>query len=325
MSGNVVVIGAVWNDTAALNSGSAYVYYLSSSVPFRPVLTIPNPSADEQDYFGNGIAIDGPRLAVAAESDDTAAYDSGIVHVFDLSRSLASTPVLSITHPAPKSGDIFGSSVALAGSVLVVGALRDDTGTEEAGAAYVYDLAGSSPRVPILTLTNPTPGFVDYFGKVAAFGRRILVSASLDDTLGENAGIAYVYDLDSATPAIPVTTLSSPRPAAKDVFGVSLGFDGVRAIIGAAQSIPFQEGAGAAYIFGQPILSVARSDAGIANVSWIPTNAADFTLQFADSLPATNWSDYPTQTNPLRAEATNRFQLFRLIDRTLSRKPQTLR
>ena len=75
---------------------------------------------------------------------------------------------------------IFGYSVAISGTRVVVGANGDDTGASDAGSAYVYDLSGGTPTVPVATLNNPGPAASDYFGNsVAISGTRVVVGASL--------------------------------------------------------------------------------------------------------------------------------------------------
>jgi hypothetical protein len=46
-----------------------------------------------------------------------------------------------LANPTPKTGDGFGSAVAISGTRVIVGAPGDDTGATDSGSAYVYDLA----------------------------------------------------------------------------------------------------------------------------------------------------------------------------------------
>ena len=45
-------------------------------------------------------------------------------------------------------------------------------------------------------------------------------------------GRAYVYDLSSATPTVPVLTLNNPTPLREDQFGISVGISGTLVVIG---------------------------------------------------------------------------------------------
>jgi len=106
-----------------------------------------------------------------------------------------------------------------------------------AGSAYVYDLTSATPTVPVVTLTNPSPAAGDYFGQtVAISGTFAVVGAWLDDTGAANAGSAYVYNLASATPAVPVATLANPNATTNDNFGYSVAISGSRVVVGAVNA-----------------------------------------------------------------------------------------
>ena len=66
---------------------------------------------------------------------------------------------------------------------MVVGAYQDDTGQNNSGSAYVYDLSSDTPTVPIVTLNNPDPAVGDWFGtSVAISGTRVAIGACGDET-----------------------------------------------------------------------------------------------------------------------------------------------
>jgi hypothetical protein len=125
--------------------------------------------------------------------------------------------LLTITNPTPGVGDNFGNSVAAVGTDRVlIGARGDDTGGNNAGAAYLFSTSG-----PLLTtFTNPTPAADDSFGcSVAAVGSdRVLIGAYVDDTGATNAGAAYLF----STNGVLLTTFTNPTPAFFDDFGYSV-------------------------------------------------------------------------------------------------------
>ena len=59
----------------------------------------------------------------------------------------------------------------MSGTTLVVGTPHDDTVMVEAGSAYVFDLAGATPDVPVLTLGNPVVNQGDSLVHVAVLKR----------------------------------------------------------------------------------------------------------------------------------------------------------
>ena len=214
ISGSRVVGGADRDDTGEIEAGSASVYVLSSGTPTVPVATLNNPGPTAGDYFGWSVAISGTRVVVGAREDDTGASAAGSAYVYNLSSGTPTVPVATLNNPGPAVQDYFGFSVAISGTRVVVGAREDDTGTGDAGSAYVYDLSSGTPTVPVAMLNNPGPAVSDNFGwSVAISGTRVVVGAYRDDTGASDAGSAYVYDLSSATPTVPMATLNNPGPA----------------------------------------------------------------------------------------------------------------
>ncbi len=255
ISGTRVVVGAFGDDTGANNTGSVYVYDLSSGTPTVPVATLNNPSPEAFDRFGNSIAIAGTRLVVGALGDSTGASAAGSAYMYDLGSGTPAVPAVTLNNPAPATSDGFGYSVAISGTRVVVGAYRDDMGATDAGSAYVYDLGSGTPTVPVVTLNNPGPATGDLFGNsVAISGTRVVVGAVFDDTGATNAGIAYIYELSSGTPAVPVSTLNNPGPTLGDNFGYSVAIDGITVVVGTPSDDSVMPDTGSAYVFGPNLL-----------------------------------------------------------------------
>ncbi len=250
ISGARVAVGAYGDDAGATDSGSAYVYDLGSAAPTVPVLILHNPEPAAGDYFGSGISISGSRLVVAATGDDTGASSAGSVYAYDLGSAVPAVPIAKLPNPHPVANDSFGNAVKISGTRVVVGNIWDDTGATNAGSAYVFDLAASTPAVPVLVLPNPNPSESDYFGgAVAISGARVVVGAYLNDAGALNDGSAYVYDLDSAAPAVPVVILNNPGPGRGDLFGLSVAISGARVAVGVPYDDAGATDAGGAYVY----------------------------------------------------------------------------
>jgi hypothetical protein len=268
ISGNRVVIGAVRDDTNAPNTGSAYVYDLGSGSPSEPALILNNPNPAAGDNFGHSVSIDGPLVAVGVpQKDDTernpSVSDAGCVYIYDLTSGTPTTPVRTLPHPFPTAADKFGTSVAISGTRLVVGAPHENTGASAAGRAYVYDLAPGAPTGPVATLNNPSPTANENFGfSVAISGNRVVVGAFKDDAGALDTGTAYVFQL--GTSAVLSATLNNPNPGANDAFGSSVAISGHRVIVGAVTDDAGAGDAGGAYVYD---LSSATPTTPIAPLS----------------------------------------------------------
>ena len=372
VDGQTVVVGAYGDDTGADAAGIAYVYDLVSHTPTVPVVTLTNPSPAQADVLGLAVAVSGTHVVVGVERDDTGAGDAGAAYVYDIVGLTPSVPIATLTNPSPAVSDRFGSAVAISGSLVIIGAYQDDTGTNNAGGAYVYDLASPTPVLPIVTLTNANPATNDFFGwAVAISGTRVVIGAYGDDTGAPDAGIVYVHDLASPTPTLPVATLTNPSPAALDYFGSSVAISGTRIVVGAVQddvgatntgsaylydlasltpTVPVAmltnpdpalneyfgaavaiSGAtivigtpnednpvpdrGAAYVFGlRPSLNIHPVASGLAVLSWTPTNSPGFVLQYTDSFAPVDWINAPSGTsNPVVLPVVNGSRFYRLV------------
>lgn len=249
IAGNVVVVGSALDSAAATQSGTVFVFDLSSASPTVPILTLLNPAPADYDQFGASVAIDGQYIVVGAFQDDAAGFDSGTAYVYDLTSKTPSLPIVTIGNPG--SGvDGFGVSVAISGNLIMAGAYADDTGAADAGSAYVFDLSAPTPASPVLVINNPTPETPDLFGgAVSLSGTKAVVGARLDNTGAPNAGSAYVYDLASATPAVPIVTLNNPSPFLGASFGASVAITGDRVTVGAYGDNFGAPAAGKAYVF----------------------------------------------------------------------------
>jgi hypothetical protein len=149
---------------------------------------------------------------------------------------------LTIPNPTPATFDSFGNAVAAVGSDrLLIGASGDDTGTTNAGAAYLFTTSGTL----LVTFTNPVPVLNGGFGAaVAALGNdRVVVGASGN---AGGAGAAYLLRTNGTL----LATFNNPSPTADDSFGSTLAVLGNdRVVIGAPLDDTNFLNCGVAYLF----------------------------------------------------------------------------
>jgi len=96
--------------------------------------------AEEGDRFGWSVAVSGDIAVVGAHAEGAGGDEAGAAYVF--SRNQGGTDnwgeVEKFTASDTEAGDFFGFSVAVSGEVAVVGAVAEDAGGLNAGAAYVF-------------------------------------------------------------------------------------------------------------------------------------------------------------------------------------------
>ncbi|HSH37696.1 MAG TPA: Ig-like domain repeat protein, partial [Chthoniobacterales bacterium] len=246
ISSNRVAVGARFDDAGANDAGSVYLYDLSSATAVVRSSALNNPEPAASDHFGYSVAISDTGMVVGVPRDDTGATDAGSAYAYDFRSATRTT----LNNPGPAAGDQFGSSVAISGLRAVVGAPLDDTGANNSGSAYVYDVSGGKPAVPVATLNNPGPAATDEFGfSVAISGTRVVVGAHFDDAGATDAGSGYVYDLSSGTPTVPLATLNNPGLESGDFFGISVAVSGTRVVVGARSDDTGAVNAGSVYVY----------------------------------------------------------------------------
>ncbi len=210
ISGDIVVIGAYYDDDSASESGSVYIYDLShgtgSAADVRASQIKLTPSDGVTNgLFGETISISGDTLAIGAHGDDDRGLYSGSVYIYSLSNTSSTSAIQAtqkkITASDGESVDCFGCFVDVSGNMLVAGAYGDDDLGSGSGAAYVYNLAnGSGSASDIMAseikLTASDGGTNDSYGmKVGISGNHVVVGAYQDKPFGTMSGSAYVYNL----------------------------------------------------------------------------------------------------------------------------------
>ncbi|MDN5865712.1 MAG: FG-GAP repeat protein, partial [Gammaproteobacteria bacterium] len=183
-----------------------------------------------QDWFGSSVAISGKTALVGAPNVTVDGYAyRGAVYVFTETGGTW-TQTARLTAGDGVTGDEFGYSVALDGTIAVVGALGvsfDNKGG--AGAAYVFvESGGSWSQVAKLTASDAT--FHARLGQsVAVSGRNALVGAPFANVNGnEGQGAAYVFSLSGG--AWTQTREFSPNGCGG--CGWSVAIDGGTALVG---------------------------------------------------------------------------------------------
>jgi FG-GAP repeat len=195
ISGETVVIGA-FRDAGAAGSfqGSAYVFVLSGGV-WSQQQKLEAADAAAGDQFGFSVAISGETIVVGAVGDAGAAGSSqGSTYVFVRSRGVW-TQQQKLEASDAAAFDVFGSSVAISGKTIVVGAQGDGgaAGIQQ-GSAYVFVRSGGI-WAQQQKLEAADAAALDFFGgSVAISGKTVVASTRDDDGAAGNAqGSAYIF------------------------------------------------------------------------------------------------------------------------------------
>ena len=175
--------------------------------------------------------------------DDSAAVYPIVIDPFIQQAKLTASDALA--------GDKFGSSIAISGSTVVVGAHLDDLGVD-AGSAYAFVRSGST-WTQQQKLTASDAGVSDEFGTSAGVSEdHAVVGSPKDDDAGNcegaDCGSAYLY-LRTGSTWGDVQKITAGDAAAGDEFGTSVAIDGQTAVVGAPFDDDAANSSGSAYVF----------------------------------------------------------------------------
>jgi hypothetical protein len=254
-----LVVGARSDDG---NSGSVYLYTLNSTS---------NTWGDEQkivasdraagDYFGFSVAMSGTgHLVVGAPFDDDKVSDSGSVYLFTLnSTSNTWGDQKKIVASDGASSDWFGRAVAMSGTGhLVVGVRGDDDKGSNAGSVYLYTLNSTSNTWGDEQKIVASDGAEnDEFGLAVAMSGtgHLVVGAPYDDDMGTNAGVVYLYTLNSTSNTWGnEQKIVASDGASSDFFGNAVALSGTgHLVVGAFGDDDMGSVSGSVYAIGEGV------------------------------------------------------------------------
>ena len=253
VDGDTFVVGAHQeNDGSDSGSnGSVYVYvrsYFAWSLQQKIVAS----DGAKDDHFGVSVALLGDTLVVGANQDDDNGAQSGSVYIFVRSGTTWTQQQKIIANDGAMS-DYFGSSLALTGDTLVVGAHRDDDKGIYSGSVYVYSSSLNSASswsfqqklVPDGKLSDH-----DHFGEsIDLAGDILVIGAHGDDDKGLGSGSVYVFVRSGGTWEKKQKLVAEIDGADGDSFGYSVALSSETIVVGAHMDDDKGSESGSVYIF----------------------------------------------------------------------------
>ena len=227
-----------------------------------PPFELQHPDPKSIDLFGSSVALTEQSvngvlrstIVVGAPADNVIYTDCGSVCVFEWNLSskhwdqtaFISPPTIAGEGPELIAYGLFGSSVAISGDYMVIGAKRQSLGVSKQGTAFVFRRHTLSNPAPTILQTNPawgdwvlvqrltalTPLPDEAFGtSVSLSAWNLCVGAPGGST---SAGSASIYDLDNSLGKFVFNSqLFVVSGQAGDQFGASVVLKSSALLIGA--------------------------------------------------------------------------------------------
>lgn len=193
---NYAAVGARYDDnTNGTDAGAVYIFKRENDTWTQDTKLIAD-DGDDGDRFETNYVFD-DRVVVGACRDDDNGDNSGSVYVYRCTGGTWFQEAKLV--PADGAvGDLFGTSVAMVGNLIVVGASSDDDNGTSSGSIYVFRYDGTSwNEMDKITANDGDED--EHFGcciDMSSYSE-ILVGAKYDDDNGQNSGSAYHYWLES--------------------------------------------------------------------------------------------------------------------------------
>jgi hypothetical protein len=260
VSGDTVVVGAYGAGSGGLQRGQAYVFSRNQggTNTWGPVKILSAWDKADYDWFGYSVAVSGDTVVVGAPDANSGGTERGQAYVFSRNQGGTNNWGLVMTLSASDKADYdwFGSSVAVSGDTVVVGAFFADSGGLNNGKAYVFSRNQWGPNnwgeMKILSASDKADN--DQFGySVAVSGDTVVVGAYLANSGGTDRGQAYVFSRNKGGLYNwgQEKILSASDQVGWDYFGYSVAVDGDTIVVGAVRADSGDANRGQAYVFSR--------------------------------------------------------------------------
>lgn len=235
ISGNTAIVGAHRNDDGGFNSGSAYLFDVTTG---NQLAKLTDTEGATGDAFGWSVGISGNMAIVGARADDVDGSNSGSAFLFGVTTG---SQLAKLVASDASAHDNFGRSVGISGNTAIVGANGDD---DDSGSAYLFDVTTSN-ELRKLTASDAESG--DGFGwSVGISGNVAIAGARFDDHAGAESGAAYLFDVTTGSQLMKLTAVDA---VAGDSFGYTVAVSGNMVIVGAFGNDDAGSNSGSAYLF----------------------------------------------------------------------------
>ncbi len=244
--GQIVVIGAIFDNDNGVDSGSVYVFRYNGAEWIEEQKLLASDGA-AGDHFGVYALFEGEVMVIAADGDDDNGSGSGSAYIFRYNGAewIEEQKLLASDGAA---GDLF-REIAISGDVVVIGARLDDDNGSASGSAYVFRYNGVEwVEEQKLLASDGASG--DYFGwSVGVTGDVAVIGAPLESNEhGSRAGSVYVFRYNGAE-WIEEQKLVASDGVGNEDFGRAIAFDGDVLLIGSVFDDDNGFDSGSAFIF----------------------------------------------------------------------------
>ncbi|MCA9495884.1 MAG: FG-GAP repeat protein [Nanoarchaeota archaeon] len=254
ISGDYVVVGAIWEDDPLSENGRAYVFKRNvSDDSFYEVAVLNSSNPLASGRFGESVSISGDYVVIGATWENAPLGNSGRAYVFK--RNITDDnfyEIFQLNSSNAEASGYFGESVSISGDYVVVGATWEDAPLNQSGRAYVFKRNTSDNTFyEISQLNSSKPVEFGAFGtSVSINGDYVLVATPYEDAPLFVSGSVYVFKRNVSDDSFDlVLELNSSNAEVNGYFGNSVSISGDYIVVGAHWEDAPLSNSGRAYVF----------------------------------------------------------------------------
>ena len=243
--GSIVAIGATYNDGTGSTAGHVRVYEWSGSAWVQRGSDIDAEAAGDQSGWSVSLSSDGSIVAIGARYNDGAGSTAGHVRVYEYSGSAWVQKGSDIDGEAASDQSGYSVSLSSDGSIVAVGAIRNDGTGTDAGHVRVYEYSGSSWSQKGGDIDGEAAG--DYCGRsvsLSSDGSILAIGAYLNDGAGSKSGHVRMYEWNGSAWVQKGSDIDGESVDDRSGYSVSLSSDGSIVAIGAIRDDDAGDNAG---------------------------------------------------------------------------------
>ena len=232
--GTMVAIGARYNDGNGNESGHVRVYQNISDVWTQIGTDIDGEAAGDESGMSVSLSSDGNIMAIGAPFNDGTAINAGHVRVYQYISNVWTQIGTDIDGEAPRDRSGWSLSLSSDGSILAIGAYRNDGNGEDSGHVRVYqNQSGVWTQIGTDIDGEAAEDQSGWSVSLSSDGSILAIGANGNDANGGSSGHVRVYQNNSGIWTQLGDDIDGEAALDESGLSVSLSSDGSIVAIGA--------------------------------------------------------------------------------------------
>ena len=224
INGDYIVIGSKGEDSNESNAGSVYIFKRDDDSHINQIAKLQANDPQEDAYFGSSVNINGDYIIIGTPKNDIDGNaDQGSAYIFKRESDSNISQIAKLTIDGGQTDDLFGTSVAINGDDIAIGAIKADATNNDVGVVYLFRRNNDNDITEVDSAVANDETTDDEFGySVDINGSYIVVGANKAQSL---TGKAYLYKFDINGIAF-IQQFNNANISSNHLFGSAVSIEG---------------------------------------------------------------------------------------------------